>query len=64
MVFFSDQDGKQGIYNCWPKQLTSAASNTVSIVEVVDTEDSTEDDQEPNDISVDFLLESQHRQSW
>ena len=18
MVFFSDQDGKQGIYNCWP----------------------------------------------
>ena len=19
MIFFSDQDGKQGIYNCWPK---------------------------------------------
>ena len=24
MVFFSDQDGKQGIYNCWPNiHLTS-----------------------------------------
>ena len=21
MVFFSDQDGKQGIYNCWPYAL-------------------------------------------
>ena len=42
------------------KRLTSAASNTVSVVEVEDTEDSSADDQEPNDISVAFLLESQH----
>ena len=40
--------------------MTSAASNTVSVVEVEDTEDSSADDQEPNDISVAFLLESQH----
>ena len=41
----------------------STASNTVSIVKVVDTEDSSVDDQKANDISVAFLLESQHRQS-
>ena len=41
--------------------MTSAASNTVSVGEVVDTEDSSADDQEPDDISVAFLLESQHR---
>ena len=29
-------------------------------MEVEDTEDSSADDQEPNDISVAFLLESQH----
>ena len=23
MVFFSDQDGKQGIYNCWPNTTPS-----------------------------------------
>ena len=41
--------------------MTSAASNTVSVMGVVDTEDSSADNQEPNDISVAFLLESQHR---
>ena len=26
MVFFSDQDRKQGIYNCWPYPLRHGAS--------------------------------------
>ena len=28
MVFFSDQDGKQGIYNCWPKGARGCHTHT------------------------------------
>ena len=29
MVFFSDQDGKQGIYNCWPKPALLFQKDTI-----------------------------------
>ena len=35
MVFFSDQDGKQGIYNCWP--YTAATLNIVMNLIVAQT---------------------------
>ena len=43
------------------KRLKSTVSHTGSIMDVGDTEDSNSDYQEPNDTSIAFLLESQHR---